>query len=406
MRFRANLLAVITALPLPQGLWLAGLLATGAVSAQAPALNSEPPPLARAAGAAEPAARAEPGAQDDGWWDVSSFLDKKFGFLPMVRPITEPAIGYGAAGGLMFLSKSFGDVKAGLGRPNVTFVGGMGTSSKTWGVFAGDVRYWLEDHVQTLVAAMYASVNLDFYGVGKSDVLANDPLHYNLEPKGGLMQVKYRFGQSSFWAGINGRFTSTAVDFEARASSLGLAADSRTTNLGGATVLGAYDTRDNVFTTIRGTYAELSGGAFGAGDGALGRVDLVGLQFIPFPHRIYLGLRGQAAATFGPAPLYFRPYIAMRGVEQMRYQGDEIAQLELELRWQFWGRWSVLGFTGGGGAWNQLEKFDSAQGVIAGGGGFRYELARSYGIHAGIDVAGSHETAAVYIQVGSAWMRP
>ena len=71
-------------------------------------------------------------APEDGWFDASSFLDEKYGFLPIVMPITEPAVGYGAAGGLMFLSESFGDASAGLGRHNITFVGGMGTASGSW----------------------------------------------------------------------------------------------------------------------------------------------------------------------------------------------------------------------------------------------------------------------------------
>jgi len=40
---------------------------------------------------------------DDGWLDVSGFLDQAYGFLPVVIPITEPAVGYGAAGGLAFI---------------------------------------------------------------------------------------------------------------------------------------------------------------------------------------------------------------------------------------------------------------------------------------------------------------
>jgi hypothetical protein len=179
------------------------LLSAGAAKAQAPApvSQSTPAPLGQAVAAgSERATKATPTAEDDGWWDVSPFLDHKAGFLPIVKPITEPAVGYGAAGGLMFLSKSFGDASAGLGRPNVTFVGGMGTSNKSWGALAGDVRYWLDDHLQTVVGALYASVNLDYYGVGKTAALQDDPLRYNLEPKGGLMQVKYRFGQGSFWA--------------------------------------------------------------------------------------------------------------------------------------------------------------------------------------------------------------
>jgi len=66
---------------------------------------------------------------EDGWLDVSGFLDEKYGFLPVVIPITEPAVGYGAAGGLAFISKPLGDAQKGLGRPNITFLGGMGTKN-------------------------------------------------------------------------------------------------------------------------------------------------------------------------------------------------------------------------------------------------------------------------------------
>jgi len=346
---------------------------------------------------------------DEDWPDVSHFLDHLFGFLPIVSPITEPAVGFGAAAGLMFLSKSFGDAKDGLGRPNVTFVGGMATSNGSWGVFGGDVRYWLRDHLQTFAAAIYASVNLDYYGIGWTEVLEDAPLRYNLEPKGGVVQAKYRFGASSFWLGLGGQFVSTEVSFAASADTPGLPDYDNTSNLGGGTALAAYDSRDNVFTPLRGTYAEINFGIFGEapdGAGAFERSELIAIQYIPLPHRLFLGMRGQLSATFGAVPFYFRPAISMRGVSAMRYQGEEVAQLEAELRWQFWGRLSLVAFGGGGGAWNQFEKLDSAQGVFAAGGGLRYEIARAYGIHAGFDVAGSKDTAAVYIQVGSAWMRP
>jgi hypothetical protein len=32
---------------------------------------------------------------EDGWFDVSGFLDEAYGFLPIVIPITEPAVGTG-----------------------------------------------------------------------------------------------------------------------------------------------------------------------------------------------------------------------------------------------------------------------------------------------------------------------
>ena len=43
-------------------------------------------------------------------------------------------------------------------------------------------------------------------------------------------------------------------------------------------------------------------------------------------------------------PFYLAPFIQMRGVQAMRCQGDEIAQFEAEIRWQFWERISGVGF--------------------------------------------------------------
>jgi glucose/arabinose dehydrogenase len=43
---------------------------------------------------------------------------------------------------------------------------------------------------------------------------------------------------------------------------------------------------------------------------------------------------------------------------------------------------------------------------VTGGGGFRYELARKYKLHMGLDVAFGPDGPALYVQFGSAWMRP
>ena len=43
---------------------------------------------------------------EDGQFDISGFLASKKGFLPIGSVITEPAVGYGGALGLMFLHDS------------------------------------------------------------------------------------------------------------------------------------------------------------------------------------------------------------------------------------------------------------------------------------------------------------
>ena len=95
-----------------------------------------------------------------------------------------------------------------------------------------------------------------------------------------------------------------------------------------------------------------------------------------------------------------------RGVPAVRYQGDQAASVEFEARWQFHGRWSLVAFGGAGKTWTRRDNLSFTQDVGSGGAGFRYELASKFGLHAGIDVAASPSTTAVYFVVGNAWFRP
>jgi outer membrane protein assembly factor BamA len=346
---------------------------------------------------------------DDGWLDVSGFLEEKYGFLPIPLIITEPAIGYGGGVGLMFLSKPIPNAEAGLGRPNITAVAGFGTENGTWGAFAADLRYWLDEHLQTFVGLIYSSVNLDYFGIGNDPALANNPLRYNLEPKGGTVRAKYRFGDQRLWAGLNYAFSSTEVSFDKPPGTPGEPVFQHKSNVGGFTPSLTFDTRDNFFTPNRGTYLEASAGFFSPAFGAdqdFQRASLLAMQFVPLSSTLFLGVRAEGAASFGNEPFYLRPFISLRGAPTLRYQGEEVAQIEAELRWQFWKRFSLVGFVGGGAAWNHLEHFNNTKTIVTGGAGLRYELARAYGLHIGLDVARGPDDTAVYIQIGSAWARP
>lgn len=390
--------------------WLVGATALAQNAAQPEAANAPPAPAADAPPAAADAPPSGKRAgNDDGWPDMSSFLDEKYGFLPIAMPITEPAVGYGAMGGVAFLSKSFGATSEGLGRPNVTFAGGFGTANKSWGAMGADSRYWLKDHVQTLAGFVHASVNLDFYGIGEDSVLKDQPIRYNLEPTAAALVGKYRLGESRTWVGLGYAFASTKVTFDAPESTPGLPDHEQRSNLGALLPSLVFDSRDNIFTPLRGIYVEASAmvaAKWLGGDDNFEKLGLTILQYVPLPHDFYLGVRAEGDASLGDAPFYTRPFIGLRGVPVMRYQGEEVVVLEGELRWQFWRRFSLVGFFGGGNAWNDFERLDDSQGVVAGGGGFRYELARKYGLHLGVDLAFSRDTTAFYLQVGSAWMRP
>jgi hypothetical protein len=72
------------------------------------------------------------------------------------------------------------------------------------------------------------------------------------------------------------------------------------------------------------------------------------------------------------------------------------------------GRWSGVAFAGGGTTRSTGEHLEAAatQHVGSGGVGFRYELARKFGLDVGMDVAHSSGTTAVYLVVGNSWFRP
>jgi outer membrane protein assembly factor BamA len=346
---------------------------------------------------------------DDGWLDVSGFLDEKYGFLPVVIPITEPALGYGASVGLAFISQPLGETRTGFGRPDISLVGALGTENGSRGGLVADVRHWLHDRLETQAGLTHLSVNLDFHGIGRDGRLDDHPLHYNLSPTGGVVRGKFRLGESTAWAGLGYAFAVTRVTFDSPPGTPGLPDFHRDTKMGGLTPSFTYDTRDNLFTPTRGTFVETSVGVFSralGGDDDFQKLQLAALQYVPLLPRLYLGLRGDVAASLGDSPFYVRPFLSLRGAPIMRYQGEEIAQLEAELRWQFWKRFSLVGFAGVGTAWNDVARFHATQTITTGGVGFRYEIARRYGIHAGLDVAFAPDNAAVYVQVGSAWARP
>jgi len=343
---------------------------------------------------------------DDGWLDMSDFIDQAYGFLPLVIPITEPAVGFGAVGALAFIDKQNPEAGAGFGRPNISIVGGLATENGSRGVILGDIRYWMDDRLQTLVGAIKSSINLDYYGTSEQGFLNRHPRSYSLDLSGAMVQAKYRIGQSQNWLGLGYLAANTSVGFD---SPFNLPEQDKSIRLGGINVTLSHDSRDNIFTPRSGNYLELSASVF---DQALGsdlnftRLGLIGMQYLSLDAKWSLGFRESLSFNYGDAPFYLQPFVLMRGVPAMRYQGEKVVQLETELRWQFWQRFSLLGFVGAGSAVDEIRQLTRTSNVVAGGAGLRYELARKHGIHMGLDVAWSRDGPAVYFQIGSAWMRP
>lgn len=176
--------------------------------------------------------------------------------------------------------------------------------------------------------------------------------------------------------------------------------------IGRLSFIADHDTRDNIFSPTSGHFVEAEIAVARPGLGgttSYEQANLRGFDWLPLGKQFVLGLRGDMQTTRGDVPFFARPFVYMRGVPAMRYQGDSAAVTEVELWWRATPRWSLLGFTGAGRAWGGKQDFSEAESVTAAGTGFRDLIARKLGIHAGIDVARGPEDMVFYIQVGSPW---
>jgi hypothetical protein len=100
---------------------------------------------------------------------------------------------------------------------------------------AGDVRYGLDDRLQTTAGVLYSSVNLDFYGIG------------------GMLQAKYRIGDSRAGAGLGYAFATTAVTFDSPEDTPWLPDCERQSDVGGLTPSAASDSRAIAIARIGGS---------------------------------------------------------------------------------------------------------------------------------------------------------
>ena len=347
----------------------------------------------------------------DGWLDVSEFLDTAYGFVPILVPITEPAVGYGAAGALVFIDRHAGGSGGRYARPNIAAIGGLRTENGTEGGFGVHLGTWMGGRVRTLAALADVDVNLDFFGLGGNRAPGEAGLGYSISARGGVAGASYRLGETPLWLGLRYTQVSTGVALDAPATGLpGVPRADFDLDLTGFTPSVTLDMRDNFFTPTRGWYVDFSMPVFRqglGGDRDFEKADLTAIHYRPLSRSVYFSMRATGKASSGGTPFFLRPYVSLRGVQALRYQGERAAEAEAELRWQVHPRFSVVGFAGAGLARAGTALGDREKTVAAGGIGVRYLLARKHGLHLGLDVAkGPDDKPIFYLVFGNAWLRP
>ena len=192
----------------------------------------------------------------DGAFDISEFLSTRTGFLPLVIPITEPAVGYGLAVGLTFFhghpqvvpTNDPGQTRVLM--PSMTVVFGAATENGTYAGGLAHLGVWDDGHIRYVGAIGYASANLDWYGAG--DSLQGHSISYTNKVFFIQQQMTFQLGKSDFFLGPEFRFLSTDASFTASNFDSGIVPNEFQSQTSGLGLILDYDTRDQPFSPTRG----------------------------------------------------------------------------------------------------------------------------------------------------------
>jgi hypothetical protein len=331
---------------------------------------------------------------EDGELDASEWLLEKKGFLPVPIIITEPAVGYGAGAALLWFRESLGERRA-QGRltpPDILGGALAATENGTTLVGALGMVTFAQEYWRWRGFIGRPDVNLDFYGNAGDDL----KIGYNLQGWATTHLVQRRLGESENFVGARWNY----LDFDARFDAsrpLPPGTGEGTIRSSGLGLFFEHDSRDNFFTPSSGLKFFVESVFYSPEIGSDEKYEIYRaytLAYLPFARDFVLGGRADARAARGDVPFYQLPFIEMRGIPFFRYQNENVALVEAELRWNVTPRWALVGFAGYGKA----DESASAWGV-----GFRRLVARRLGIYMGIDIAKGPEETAFYIQAGSAW---
>jgi hypothetical protein len=338
--------------------------------------------------------------------DISHYLNHLHGLLPIVSPITEPAVGFGAAGaGLFFIPKK--DDRKGFKMPDMVALAGGYTANGTWFTGAGYVGSWKKDRIRYRGVVGYGDIKLKYYGNGDG-FLAKNPIQFSLEGLFLLQQIIFRVGNSHFLLGGKYIFGSTKVD---SSGDRVLPVDPRDIKMinSGVGFIAEYENLNNIFSPSRGIRSNLTYNQYLEVLGGDRNFGILSYFFIDYFNVIKnhwnAGCRFESQLSLGDAPFYMRPFVYLRGVPAMRYQGELTALVETEQEILFGRRWSMVAFGGIGHAFKSLDEMEVGTTAWNAGTGFRYLIARALGLKMGLDVARGPEQYAVYVVFGSSWIK-
>lgn len=366
--------------------------------------------------------------EEDGQLDLGHHIaENATGFLPIPILITEPAVGYG--GGLvgLFLHESEAEKRkrkaaalqardggARLMPSSITIAGAAGTENGSWFAVAGHQHSWWDDRIRYQGGVGVGKANLNIYqnfsfpGIGPIEPI-DKTMALSTETSGALLlqKLQVRVADTPLMIGVKQFAAQSTVETESELlNNLIDRLLGKDVVTSGAGLYLEYDTRDNFFYPNQGykvnaeymVYDEKIGS-----DINYSNFNLDAEAYVPVAEDWTVAFAGNYQKFESEElllPPTVKPYVALRGISAYRFQGDEIQTVQSQLTYDINYRWKASVFYGVGRALDNGEQNHDDL-AIGYGTGFRYKIARRYGLSIGADVAFSDEERTFYISIGS-----
>ncbi len=360
-------------------------------------------------------AETEDNQQPDELGEENGDSKSKWGkFLPLPIFITEPAIGEGLGGALIYFHHEKRDdgLKVTTGReisnsgrrskppPTATAIFGAYTNDDTAAVGIGHSNSFMNDRYRVMGAAADARINSQFF-------VADTPFAFTLDGDLIFASLKRRLGDSSTFLGITMSFADANVNFKTSLKEFdGVSVDDFDFVDVGLAASAIYDTRDNTMMPGSGYVADLTAWRYDqslGGDFDYSTTRLKGNSYRQLGQKYTLALRLDVSTASGDVPFYNEPYVRLRGIPALRYQGKTAGAVEIEGRRRLSDRWMVSVFAGAGFTDIDQDRTETRDTINTIGVGLRFLAVKEQDAWVGIDIAEGPEDVAWYIQMGNAW---
>jgi outer membrane protein assembly factor BamA len=360
--------------------------------------------------AAEGAATVKP----DGEEEEEEEKDPNRGrFLALPFIITEPAIGEGLGAGLVYFHRKPDEDeqrkvtsarnlqntgKRGKPPAEATGLFAMYTNTETYAYGIGHAGHTPTDKYRYVGVAAGLEVRSTYY---ENDI----PINFTLNGTVLYLHGKRRWGETNVFIGASMSYLDSTTNFKFEGGSIDPTVfDFESTDIGMA-LSGIYDTRDDSMMPNTGQLYDLTVWEYGdfiGGDLNYTTAEFKFNTFYEMAEKFVLGFRFEASTASGDIPYYAEPFVALRGIPALRYTGESVGVFEVEGRYDFAKRWSVVAFAGFG----MVDETDFSQtedDINTYGAGVRFQVLKAQNFWLGFDVAQGPEESAWYIQMGHPW---